>query len=433
MGYEDHGIDLLPGHYLVISDGSTRKSLVLETITMDVFDLEEDIMAGTAPNGREVLAVAGMADPETQASIAVVADSLRGAWMADFSTLTEPFDITEDMRPWSFAQIFDSDGDANEASPPPAPTAVGLVYVDGGSVYAEAWNELANEGLLRAATAFSLVPNLYASSGDHASALQQCVDAGNVICLNAAGWQMADATLNIAEANQETFFVSIDQSWEDYPGNLRGVLFKADEVGYLAGTLAGSITDSNIVGVIGGMEEVPAVEEFVYGYRNGAQCVNPAAEVLTEYANDFMDPVLGREIATRMVNEGEADVIFAPAGYTGTGSVLAATELGAWAIGVDTDWYLSVFEGGAVSGSQLLLTSAMKRLDNVVYMAVEDWFNGAFTPGTIRYGLAEGGVGLADYHEASPMIPADVKATVQVTEAGITGGTINVSVPCGPP
>jgi basic membrane protein A len=374
-----------------------------------------------------------MADPETQASMAVVADSLLGAWMADFSTLPEPFDITEDMRPWSFAQIFDSDGDSNEASPPPAPTAVGLVYVDSGSVYAEAWNELANEGLLRAATDFSIVPKLYESSGDHASALQQCADDGNVICLNAAGWQMADATLMIAEANPETFFVSIDQSWEDYPDNLRGVLFKADEVGYLAGTLAGLMTDSNAVGVIGGWEGVLAVEEFVYGYRNGAQCVNSEAEVLVDYTDDFSNPGLGRAIATGMVNDGVADVIFAPAGFTGTGSALTATELGAWAIGVDTDWYLSVFENGGVTGSELLLTSAMKRLDTAVYMAVEDWFNGAFTTGTIRYGLAEGGVGLADYHQASSAISDNVKATVQSVEHGIIDETIDVSEPCGPP
>jgi hypothetical protein len=121
VGSGDHGVDLLPGHYLVVSDGHTKKSLVLEIITMDVFDLDGDIMAGTAPKGREVLAVAGMAEPETQASLSVIADPESGAWMADFTTLLKPFDITEDMRPWSFAQIFDVDGDANEANPPPPP------------------------------------------------------------------------------------------------------------------------------------------------------------------------------------------------------------------------------------------------------------------------------------------------------------------------
>jgi hypothetical protein len=119
VGYDIHGQDLVPGNFLVVSDGVHEKGVVLETITMDVFDTENEIMAGTAPAGREVTAVAGMAEAETQAVIHLVADPQSGAWLADFKTV--PFDIIEEMRPWSFAQIFDEDGDANEAGTPPPP------------------------------------------------------------------------------------------------------------------------------------------------------------------------------------------------------------------------------------------------------------------------------------------------------------------------
>ena len=111
-----HGQDLLPGNYVVVSDGMNEKGLVLETITMEVFDTENEIMSGTAPLGREVSAAAG--PQEWQERLMVQADPATGAWLADFKTIG--FDITEDMRPWSFAQIFDEDGDANEASTPPA-------------------------------------------------------------------------------------------------------------------------------------------------------------------------------------------------------------------------------------------------------------------------------------------------------------------------
>lgn len=113
---EDHGLDLLPGHYLVISDGATEKGVVLETITLDVFDTENEIMAGTAPAGREVTVVAGHAEPDTQGIIVVVADPVSGAWSADFKRIG--FDITRAMGA-SFAQIHDEDGDANEAGVPP--------------------------------------------------------------------------------------------------------------------------------------------------------------------------------------------------------------------------------------------------------------------------------------------------------------------------
>ncbi len=112
------GIDMLSGERLVVSDGVNAKDVVLETITMTVFDTEIDYMAGTAPAGREVWAAAG--PQEWQVRILDIADPVTGAWEADFQTIG--FNITEDMRTWSFASIYDADGDSNEAStPPPAP------------------------------------------------------------------------------------------------------------------------------------------------------------------------------------------------------------------------------------------------------------------------------------------------------------------------
>jgi hypothetical protein len=143
VGYEDHGLDLAPGHYLVVSDGAVEKGLVLDTITMEVFDTESEIMAGTAPAGREVVVVAGMAEAETQGVISVIADPETGAWMADFNTIG--FDITEEMRPWSFAHIYDEDGDANEAGTPPAPP-MPMIWIDEGRQHYSG-------GLVRALTA----------------------------------------------------------------------------------------------------------------------------------------------------------------------------------------------------------------------------------------------------------------------------------------
>lgn len=117
VGIDVHGQDLLPGNYLVVSDEVNEKGLVLEKITMEVFDTENEIMAGAAPPGREVWAMAGPQD--WQQPLRVQADPESGAWLADFKTLPEPFDITEEMRPWSFAHIYDDDGDANEANPAP--------------------------------------------------------------------------------------------------------------------------------------------------------------------------------------------------------------------------------------------------------------------------------------------------------------------------
>jgi len=125
IGFDVHVVDMAPGNYLVISDGQSEDSLVLESITMDTFLVDEDLLAGTAPPGRLVRVVASVSpDAVDQVTIELNADSETGAWSADFGALG--VDITDEMRAWSFAQIFDEDGDANEAGAPPPPPDMGL-------------------------------------------------------------------------------------------------------------------------------------------------------------------------------------------------------------------------------------------------------------------------------------------------------------------
>jgi basic membrane protein A len=189
------------------------------------------------------------------------------------------------------------------------------------------------------------------------------------------------------------------------------------------------MTQSDILGAVGGLQAVPAVVNFVEGYRNGAQCVNPDASVLIQYTHTFTDSDLGAAIAQDMISQG-ADAIFAPAGLTGIGAVLTATQSGAWGIGTDTDWYINVFENGAVDGSEKLLTSAMKRLDNAVFDTISDVKFGEFTSGTVLYDLAVDGVGLAPYHEADPFVSQDVRDEIDQIRQGIINGTIDIHDGC---
>ena len=114
----EHPVDLKPGNYLVIADDFTTKDLVLEAVTLDVFDPSNDYLAGTAPpapGGRPVWIWTG--NDSTACSMDVIADPVSGAWEADFST--QPCDVMEDM--WAVAQVFDEDGDASEGNLPRVP------------------------------------------------------------------------------------------------------------------------------------------------------------------------------------------------------------------------------------------------------------------------------------------------------------------------
>jgi CSLREA domain-containing protein len=115
VGNDVHGQDLAEGNYLIVSDGTYTKSIVLLPTAVTVFDTEQDFMAGVAPAGSEVWAAAGPQD--WQQRIFVEADPDTGEWMADFAAIG--FDITEEMRGWSYSSIYDDDGDVNEGSTPP--------------------------------------------------------------------------------------------------------------------------------------------------------------------------------------------------------------------------------------------------------------------------------------------------------------------------
>lgn len=116
VGYDIlQGLDMMPGNHLVVSDGVNSKSLVLQPISVTMFDTRYDFMAGLAPAGSEVWAAAG--PMEWQERILAETDPVTGEWFANFAEIG--FDITEDMQTWSYAHIYDEDGDANEGNVPP--------------------------------------------------------------------------------------------------------------------------------------------------------------------------------------------------------------------------------------------------------------------------------------------------------------------------
>ncbi len=247
------------------------------------------------------------------------------------------------------------------------------------------------------------------------------------------GFLMGDATAAAAQANPDVSFAIVDVGY--FPGfgcaedvddcyteegglsNITSLLFAEDEVGYLAGTLAGCVSESGVIGSVSGME-IPPVVRFVTGYQNGAAAQNPDIETLNVYIPDFNDPATGKQAGETQIGEG-ADVIFGVGGNTGNGGLLAAHEAGLSGIGVDVDQYNTYPE---VSSS--LITSAAKNMDVATADAIRDFAEDTLTGGIRMATVANGGVGLASYHDQDSNISADCKAAVEAAEAGLSDGSI---------
>lgn len=306
-----------------------------------------------------------------------------------------------------------------------AATKVGLV-TDIATLSDKGLNWVSYQGLLRAQDDFGIVGTVYTSisAADYTPNLQQCVVDGNALCIS-IGFPTSSAMSAVAAANPTTKFAILDSWLADYPSNLRGVVFYVNDAAYLAGVLAASMSQTGMVADIGAME-IPPIWDYTLPFRNGARCASPGATALLAYAGDFGDPDLGAQVAQSLIAQG-ADVVLGAGGASGAGVVLTATQSGKWGIGIDVDYYYALFDSGAIAGSDRLLTSVVKKLDTAVYLAICDVMSDTFTAGTVRYGLAEDGVGLAPYHEADSAVPSDVKAYIEQVRLEIIAGRIDVN------
>jgi basic membrane protein A and related proteins len=302
------------------------------------------------------------------------------------------------------------------------PIRVGLV-TDIGGLNDRGFNSLANEGLERAASELGAEIRVLESKSDadYIPNLSTLAEEGFDLIIS-VGFLMGEATHTAAEEFPDTSFAIIDNAYGgegceetntcELP-NLQGLLFKEQETGYLAGYLAGLVTESNTISSVGGIK-IPPVDRFIAGYQAGAKASNPDVTTLNAYSEDFVDQAKCKEVALDQIAEG-SDIVFQVAGGCGLGALDAAQQEGVWGIGVDAD---QAFLGAHV------LTSALKRVDEAVFQTIQAVADGSFEGGGVTlFGLAEDGVGLGEFSPDAPQEAVD-EALAQVD--GIVSGEIEV-------
>ncbi len=206
------------------------------------------------------------------------------------------------------------------------------------------------------------------------------------------------------------------------PPNIADLTFKEHEGSYLVGIAAAMASESGTIGFLGGQEGTGLIEKFQAGYEAGARSVNPHIEILVEYIGDstqaFVDPTAGEALSAGMYDDG-ADVVYHAAGQSGLGLFQAAVEADKFAIGVDSDQYLTA----SPEEQPLILTSMLKRVDTAIYEAIRQTVEGEFRAGFQVFGLAEDGV---DYSTSNPALTDEMKAAMDAAKAAIIAGEITV-------
>ncbi len=306
------------------------------------------------------------------------------------------------------------------------PLRVGLV-TDGGRVDDGGLNQGAYLGMQQAAGTFDLDLNFIETvePGDFERNIATFANAGFDVIVT-VGSAMAEATQAVAETYPAIRFVTVDHAYDDAPDNLQGIVFREDQAGFLAGVLAGQLSASRTVGVVTG-PETPPVKRYRDGFANGVASVCRDCQVIEIAIDSAADAARGKTAALSQIAEG-ADIIFGVGGQTGSGAVLGATQDDAWAIGADVDEYWTTFDGGATEGAGRLLTSAVKRADVAVGAAIADVVMGRFRGGEALFDAANGGIGLAPFHDAAAAVPAEVQARLIETLEALASGRLSTGV-----
>ena len=325
------------------------------------------------------------------------------------------------------------EGDKGTTTNGEAKIKVGMM-TDSGTIDDKSFNQGTWEGIKRYESENGTIEAQYIKPGgeatqDYLEAASNLLTAGNEMII-APGFKFKEAIGKLQGENPETkFVILVDGQPEEVAENTIAIYFAEHEAGFLAGITAALETKTGKVGFIGGMV-IPAVQKFGYGFVTGVAYANANLGTNVEvadylYNGTFTDVAGGQAQAGSMYDKG-IDIIFTAAGRVGSGVITEAktrAEAGdkVYVIGVDVDQYEDGIYNQETNES-VILTSALKRVDNASYTKVDEFINGTFTGGEVITMTAEvDGVGLP---ETNPNLTTETQETVNELLANIKAGNL---------
>jgi basic membrane lipoprotein Med (substrate-binding protein (PBP1-ABC) superfamily) len=216
-----------------------------------------------------------------------------------------------------------SDGARAPANGSDSASAFKVALLTPGPISDQSWNGGAYQGLMRIRDSLSAkVSHIQTKTpAEFEEQFRQYGSQGYDLVFG-HGFEFQDAAKRVGPDFPKTFYVITSAS--STGPNVAGIEFAFADASYLAGMLAGSMTRSNVIGVIGGTE-LPPVKESFAAFARGARSVNPKVSVLTSYIGNWDDVSAGREQALAQIGRN-ADILFQNADAAGLGIFQAARE-----------------------------------------------------------------------------------------------------------
>ncbi len=297
-------------------------------------------------------------------------------------------------------------GYAQEATEEPEPL-LRVAMVLPGPINDNDWNTVGYSGLQAAAEALN-IEVAYAENVTDADAERVLRDfaARGYDLIFAHSFSFGDAALSVAEDFPETYFMA--GTAQELAPNLSTYSNPDYQGAYLAGMLAAGISESGVIGWVGGMP-APNMLANLHAYEAGAAEVNPDLEVLYTFIGSWFDPPRAKEAALAQVEQG-ADVLSAQ----GVGVIDAANEAGVYALGAMTDQNFL--------GPESVVTSVTWDLGPLVTAAAQEVIDGKWESRNWSFGLIEGSIKLAPYHDLADVVSEDLQEMIDAKIEAIVSG-----------
>ncbi len=235
----------------------------------------------------------------------------------------------------------------------------------------------------------------------------------------AHGFEYQDAALRAgAEFPDMTIVVSSGGRISD---NVRSLIFRLEEGSYLAGMMAGGLTRSKVVGMVGGVAIPPAQGTF-RAFEAGALAIDPDIQVLEAFIGSWDDVAAAREAATAQLNRG-ADVLVHNTDAASFGVFQAVREAHAdedpvWAIGMNRDQ--NDIAPDVIAGSAAI------DIPRAFLDVASRFADGTLPAGALDLSLDEGVVDFIVNPAALDRIPAELLARIGEARTAIREGALEV-------
>lgn len=250
-----------------------------------------------------------------------MSDTRRRSWFSTFTHIAAACFAIAACKADHREQV-PADG-LRRADKPSDSAAFRVALLTPGPINDQSWNGGAYQGLLRIRDSLGAsVSHIQTKSPAEFEEQFRQYGAQGFDLVFGHGFEFQDAAKRVGPDFPRTVYITTSSS--SSPPNVGGIEFAFADASYLAGLMAGNMTKTNVVGVIGGTE-LPPVKESFAAFARGVKAVTPSATVLTSYIGNWDDVSAGKEQALAQIGRG-ADVIFQNADAAGLGVFQAARE-----------------------------------------------------------------------------------------------------------